>query len=75
MFVNPKKIYNFISQFPVLSYGATDISDENRQKLFESLDTLNKFLAGRKYITGSAEPTVADTTLFTTVANISVRSS
>ncbi|XP_037026637.1 glutathione S-transferase 1-1-like [Bradysia coprophila] len=55
---------------PAFYQGQTTISDDARQKLFEAIGFLNTYLEGKKYVSGSAEPTIADFSLFSSVANI-----
>lgn len=59
-------------QGPALYAGQTTIADENRQKLYEAVGFLNKFLDGKQYITGSEQPTLADLSIFSSITNISV---
>lgn len=64
--------FRSIRQQPAWYFGQTFITDEARTKVFESVDLLNTFLQGKKYITGSDEPTLADISLFSTVVNLFV---
>lgn len=59
-------------QLPALYMGQTTISDDARQKLFDAVELLNTFLQGKTFITGSDQPTIADLSLFSSVANIFV---
>lgn len=52
--------------------GATVIDDEDRQNLFKSLEILNTYLEGDKYLTGSEEPTLADVIIFVGISNVVV---
>ena len=52
--------------------GQTKIADDSRQKLFEAVGLLNTFLEGKSYVTGSEQPTIADLSIFASVANIVV---
>lgn len=64
--------FRSIRQQPAWYFGQTFITDEARTKVFESVDLLNTFLQGKKYITGSDEPTLADISLFSTIVNLFV---
>ncbi|XP_055298918.1 glutathione S-transferase 1-like [Sitodiplosis mosellana] len=55
---------------PILFGGQTKISDDNRQKLFDAVEFLNTFLEGKTYVAGSEQPTIADLSIFTSIANI-----
>lgn len=59
-------------QFPVIYQGETRIKDDQRQKLFEAIDWLNTFLEGHEYVAGTQNPSIADISLFNSVANIVV---
>lgn len=52
--------------------GQTTISEESRQKLFEAIELLNTFLEGKTFVAGSNQPTIADLSIFSSVANIIV---
>lgn len=52
--------------------GATSIADEDRQNVYKVLETLNTFLEGNNYLTGSAEPTLADVIIFVSITNVVV---
>lgn len=52
--------------------GETKIYDEHRQKLFEAFGWLNTFLVGYKYVARTDFPTLADFSLFNSVASIVV---
>lgn len=53
--------------------GVTTISDEKRKNIYDALDTLNMYLEGNNYVTGSKEPTLADVFIFVSVTNVVVR--
>lgn len=59
-------------QIPIFYRYATKIQDEDRQKLFEAIGWLNTYLDGHKYVAGTDFPTLADISLFNSVANIVV---
>lgn len=52
--------------------GATSIADEDRQNVYKVLETLNTFLEGNNYVTGSDEPTLADVIIFVSITNVVV---
>lgn len=52
--------------------GATSISEEDRQNVHQVLETLNTFLEGNKYLTGSDEPTLADVIINVSITNVVV---
>lgn len=66
---------NLCIQFPVIYQGETRIRDDQRQKLFEAIGWLNTFLEGHEYVAGTQNPSVADISLFNSVASIVVSQS
>lgn len=52
--------------------GDPTISEEDRQNLHKAIGLLNTLLEGKKYVTGSEEPTLADTTIFVSITNFVV---
>lgn len=62
-------------QFPIIYQGETRIKDDQRQKLFEAIEWLNTSLEDHEYVADTQNPTVADISLFNSVANIVVSQS
>lgn len=69
---NADELLLYLWQLPILYGGQTKIADDSRQKLFEAVGYLNTFLEGKSYVAGSEQPTIADLSIFASVANIVV---
>lgn len=57
---------------PALYKGQTNITDESREQLFKTIELLNTFLAGKKFLIGSEHATLADLSVFSSIANVVV---
>lgn len=53
--------------------GATKIADGDRQHLFDAVDHVDKrFFQGNQFIAGTEQPTLADISFLTSIANFVV---
>lgn len=64
---------NLRFQLPAIFKGQTHITDESRQQLFDTIGILNTLLNGKKFLIGSEQPTLADLSVFSSIANVVVR--
>lgn len=65
-------MYTFLFQFPILFLGETEIKQNLKDDLNNSLSFLETFLSGSKWVAGD-NYTIADTAIYASVSSILVR--